>query len=211
MVDRLSKVVDELTLRMLALRRGSLVLLKDSALNENLSLVLNELCREKVCLVRVTANDFEGSLLVYRGAAITVYSKVGELELSGSLSLKEILSRLQAAEGRVMVYEIPPEEFASNYPDVVKQVEESLKPRLAIEVPTPASPREEWVNLSKELTDAARVAGLPVSSTTVVIDGESSGKSLLDRGTALPGESRTNGCKDTPRTEAERQKGRGNL
>ena len=84
-------------------------------------LVLSELCREKVCLVRVAVNDFEGNLLVCRGATIAAHSRVGKLELSGSLSFKEILSRLQVGEGRIMVHEIPPEEFASSYPDVLSR------------------------------------------------------------------------------------------
>jgi len=128
-MDHLSRAIDELTLRLLALRRGSLILLKDRALVEDLSLALNELCRERVCLVRVAVNDFEGSLLVYKGEVIVAHSRTGRSELSGSPSFKEILSRLQVAGGRILVYEIPPEELASRYPDVVKQIEERLKPR----------------------------------------------------------------------------------
>lgn len=169
-LDSVSRAVDEVSLRLLALRRGKLILLKDVLPAESLLEVLGDLCRGRICLARVAAGDVDGSLLVYRGTVVAAYSKVGELESSGTASFKELLARLSLSGGKVTVYEIPPEELSSRYPDLVKSIEEGVKLRPPVEAPTPAPPREVPKDLDKELAEAVRALGLPIASTSISVE-----------------------------------------
>lgn len=173
-VDSVSRVIDEVSLRFLAIRSGKLVLSRNLLPAENLLEVLKGVCSGKVCLARITTDNVEGSLLVYRGGVVAAYSKVGNLESSGMSSFKEILARLNVSGGRISIYEIPLEELTSRYPDLARLIEESSRARPPVEAaPTPAPPKEVSRmpgDLGRELTDLIRELGLPVTSVSTNIE-----------------------------------------
>jgi len=193
-IDTVSRVIDEMSLRFLALRSGKLILSRDLLPAENLLEVLRDVCRGKTCLARITTDNVEGSLLIYGGGVIAAYSKVGNVESSGRTSLKELLARLNVGGGKISAYEIPLEELISRYPELTRLIEESSRARPPVEVPTPTPPKEvpkeapkippveaptptpprEVPKISKdlggELIDLIGELNLPVSSASIDIE-----------------------------------------
>lgn len=172
-IDTVSRVIDEMSLRFLALRSGKLILSRDLLPAENLLEVLRDVCRGKTCLARITTDNVEGSLLIYGGGVIAAYSKVGNVESSGRTSLKELLARLNVGGGKISAYEIPLEELISRYPELTRLIEESSRARPPVEAPTPTPPREVpkiSKDLGGELIDLIGELNLPVSSASIDIE-----------------------------------------
>ncbi|MEM1882907.1 MAG: hypothetical protein QXY43_07005 [Sulfolobales archaeon] len=62
-----SDAIDEMSLRLDALLRGSIILIKNVTTGEDIVKFLTDVCAEKLCFASVRIREAEGSVLVMRG------------------------------------------------------------------------------------------------------------------------------------------------
>lgn len=169
-VDRVSRLLDETSLRFLALRRGTTLLSRAIRPGEDIVGVLRSLCADKLCLARVDGEGLEGTLLIWRGTIAASYSRLGGVETSGSSSLRTLMEAASRG-GRLTVFELPQSEFASIYGDVVRLLE-GVRPRVPTEAPPVRAPSEkEREDIALSIARLARSLDLPVASASVLIEG----------------------------------------
>jgi len=157
-----SDTIDEMSLRLEALLKGSIVLVKSISAGEDLAKVLMSVCAEKLCFARVRVREAEGSIVILRGLFIAAYFKsIGE-DLTGGEALDKIVEAAGTSGGEVIVYELSEQDFEAKYSDVVRRIKEHKAAP-----PKPLPPRvsiEEVFDVQVRLLSELRAQGLTLSS-----------------------------------------------
>lgn len=165
-LDYASRLMDETSLRLIALLKGTVVRMSDIKPGSEITEVFTESCSDRLCFIRIINNKFEGSILVSDGYAVAAYLKKEFREILGYEALKELSNLLNEAGGSIVIYELPAEEVAKAYPDVFSKL---AKPTYAPEEAVAgALPRDLGEKIIREL----RHAGLTLSSVIVELAGD---------------------------------------
>lgn len=160
-----SRVIDEMSLRLEAVLKGTIVLMRSASAGEDLMKTLGGVCAERLCLARIDIGGTEGSVVVLRGAALAAYLRSAGEELAGAEAFERVVEIVRRSGGNITVYELPEREFEERYAEVVKRVKER-GPTLREGAP-PHIPRVELLDIHMRLLSELRAQGFPLASLSI--------------------------------------------
>ncbi|MEM1815651.1 MAG: hypothetical protein QXZ37_06425 [Sulfolobales archaeon] len=156
-----SDAIDEMSLRLDALLRGSIILIKNVTTGEDIVKFLTNVCAEMLCFASVRIREAEGSVLVMRGVLVAAYFKSLGRDVSGVEALDKIIEEAKTHGGEVVVYELQERDFEVKYADVVRRIKEHRATP-----PKPPHPRvsiENVFDIQVRLLSELKAQGLPLS------------------------------------------------
>ncbi len=103
--------------------RGEIIFNKALKAGEDFTVLLKDLCKDKLCLGRIRSKDFEGSIYVLNGRIFAVFFKSSTEELSGVTAFEKLRVLTKDLTTNVIVYSFTKEVLGEVYEKLTKDLE----------------------------------------------------------------------------------------